>query len=44
MGSRMRIAAMLMLLATLVAVGACGRKGDPEPPPGTDFPRTYPAR
>lgn len=44
MRSRMRVLAILMVLASLGIVSACGRKGDPEPPPGTDYPRTYPAR
>ena len=31
--------AMLMVAGTL---SACGRKGDPEAPPGSTYPRTYP--
>jgi len=35
---------VVVLLASLTAVAACGRKNAPEPPPGSDFPRTYPSR
>ena len=38
---------MIILVLTLgiaTAVGACGRKGQPEPPPDADFPRIYPSR
>ena len=28
--------AVLLLLALSLALAACGIKGDPEPPPGTD--------
>ncbi|MBL6935559.1 MAG: hypothetical protein ISR48_09110 [Alphaproteobacteria bacterium] len=37
-----------LLLAVLVAVslslalGACGKKSDPEPPEGSEYPRHYP--
>jgi predicted small lipoprotein YifL len=45
----MRIAARYVLVALLLAVSvlpaaACGRKGAPEPPPGAEYPRTYPSR
>jgi hypothetical protein len=36
---------LLLLVAGLVLPAAgCGRKGQPEPPPGADYPRTYPSR
>ena len=36
---------LLLLTASLALPAAgCGRKGQPEPPPGSDYPRTYPAR
>lgn len=39
----MRIVLILALAAALaMPVSACGRKGKPEAPPGSDFPRTYP--
>ncbi|MDX2101979.1 MAG: hypothetical protein EAZ99_17180 [Alphaproteobacteria bacterium] len=33
-----------LLLAALAALAGCGRKGDPEPPPGrpSTFPQSYP--
>jgi predicted small lipoprotein YifL len=41
----MRIALIVALVAALaLSVGACGRKGKPEEPPGSTFPRTYPTR
>jgi predicted small lipoprotein YifL len=41
----MRTLVVLILLAALASpLAACGRKGQPEPPPGADFPRTYPGR
>ena len=41
----MRRLALLLLAASLALPAAgCGRKGQPEPPPGADYPRTYPAR
>ena len=41
----MRVLTSLML-ALLVALplAACGKKGDLEPPPGSEFPRKYPSR
>lgn len=39
-----RLALLLLCAALALPVAACGRKGQPEPPPGSDFPRTYPAR
>lgn len=35
---------LLIVAALSLAAGACGRKGQPEQPPGADFPRTYPSR
>jgi len=29
-------------LAVVLSVSACGRKGAPEKPPGSDYPRQYP--
>jgi predicted small lipoprotein YifL len=40
---RALLIALLMTGLTLSVVG-CGRKGQPEPPPGADYPRTYPSR
>lgn len=39
----------LLLLAVLIGiltvpVSGCGRKAQPVPPPGSDFPRTYPSQ
>ncbi len=43
--SLMRIVLILTLVAALAApLGACGRKGNPEAPPGSVFPRTYPTQ
>ncbi|HSD35334.1 MAG TPA: hypothetical protein VLE26_07945 [Alphaproteobacteria bacterium] len=40
---RRRILALLVLLAlALPALDACGRKGPPEPPEGSTYPRQYP--
>ncbi len=40
-----RRAAALLVLALALAVGGCGKKGDPVVPPGEHdrFPRTYPS-
>lgn len=37
---------LLLALAFAAPLAACGRKGDPEPPEGSDirYPRQYPAR
>ncbi len=40
---RTLLSAFIAVLITL-SVAGCGRKGQPEPPPGADYPRTYPAR
>lgn len=36
---------LLLLLACVTALSACGRKGPPQPPPGAadEFPRKYPS-
>ncbi|HEY9080242.1 LPS translocon maturation chaperone LptM [Magnetovibrio sp.] len=34
------IAVAMLLIAG--ALSACGRKGDPDAPPGSTYPRTYP--
>jgi predicted small lipoprotein YifL len=39
------IAAALMALSLGTSLSACGKRGDPEPPPGakkSDYPRPYP--
>jgi predicted small lipoprotein YifL len=39
------LAAALMALCLGSALSACGKRGDPEPPPGakkSDYPRPYP--
>ena len=33
---------LLALTLALPALSACGRKGPPEPPEGTTYPRQYP--
>lgn len=37
-------AALMLALALAGGLAACGKRGDPEPPPGKkdEFPRTYP--
>jgi hypothetical protein len=42
-GLRQLLLALLITAAVLPAAG-CGRKAQPEPPPGADYPRTYPSR
>ncbi|MFN4090845.1 MAG: hypothetical protein ACK4QW_17630 [Alphaproteobacteria bacterium] len=39
-------AALAVLLAVGLALGACGKRGNLEPPDGRkpDYPRTYPSR
>ncbi len=38
------LALLLVVGFALASTAGCGRKGTPESPPGTDFPRTYPSR
>ena len=40
----LRAAAAVVLLALGLALAGCGRKGPPQPPPGTPdtYPRAYP--
>jgi len=37
-----RLAMVLIVALGLVAVQGCGRKGSPEKPEGSQFPRQYP--
>lgn len=38
-----RIAVLILLMAmTALPLSACGRKGDPEAPPGSTYPAQYP--
>ncbi len=39
-----RLPALLIALAVVAALGACGKKGDPERVPGGNYPTTYPTR
>ncbi|MBK8209352.1 MAG: hypothetical protein IPK78_04685 [Rhodospirillales bacterium] len=39
-----RLLLLLLLAGLALPAAGCGRKGQPEPPPGADFPRTYPSR
>ena len=41
--SRFLIVAMTMLMVA-GSMSACGRKGDPEAPPGSTYPHTYPSQ
>lgn len=34
---------VFIVILFVASLSACGRKGQPEPPPGADYPRTYPA-
>ncbi|HLY45682.1 MAG TPA: lipoprotein [Stellaceae bacterium] len=40
-----RFAGTLVLLVVVLALAGCGKKGAPQPPPGTPdtYPRTYPS-
>lgn len=44
--SSVRRGGLVVLVAAglVIAVGGCGRKGAPERPPGSDYPRPYPTR
>jgi len=35
---------VLVFLGLGLTLGACGKKGAPEPPPGSTYPREYPSR
>lgn len=39
-----RLLLLVLVVALMAPMGGCGRKGQPEPPPGADYPRTYPSR
>jgi len=39
--SRFLIVAVALLMVA-GSISACGRKGDPEAPPGSTYPQTYP--
>lgn len=39
-----RLLVVLVIAAALLPAAGCGRKSAPEPPPGADYPRTYPSR
>lgn len=39
----MRLLAAALVAGALAVSAGCGKKGDPEPPPGSQYPRTYPA-
>jgi predicted small lipoprotein YifL len=43
--ARARLVLAAMLLALALPLAGCGKKGQPEPPPGqpNTFPRTYPS-
>lgn len=36
------MASALIALMLFASLNACGKKGSPERPPGSDFPRMYP--
>lgn len=39
-----RILIVLVVIGLLAPLGACGRKGIVEPPPGSSYPRDYPTQ
>jgi predicted small lipoprotein YifL len=41
-GRRPILALLVLLALALPALEACGRKGPPEPPEGSTYPRQYP--
>ena len=41
-GRRRLVLLLIALSLALPAVSACGRKGPPEPPEGSTYPRQYP--
>ena len=43
-GRRRAIAFLLVLALSLPLLASCGRKGLPEPPEGSTYPRQYPER
>ncbi len=38
-----RLLVMVLVLALAAPLASCGRKGSPEPPPDSEYPRQYPA-
>lgn len=44
MSVRTWLGTLAVVVALALAPSACGRKGAPEAPPGSDYPRTYPSR
>lgn len=41
-GASIKALFLVLLWISIVSVGACGKKGDPEYPPGSDYPVQYP--
>lgn len=39
-----RILILMVIIGLLAPLGACGRKGALQPPPGSDYPREYPTQ
>lgn len=39
-----KILVVLLLVALVAPLAACGRKGAPVPPPGSTYPREYPTQ
>ncbi len=40
----LRLLILALILALAVPLAACGRKGAPVPPEGSEYPRKYPAQ